>query len=135
MTVNCHALRCGRDFHRIARSLQSQAVQAEPLRVAVTLARWCIAAIKEMRQHRHAKDKDKAAQNVAKQLILARQKLKPLYKALDSPAQLFRAERKPLIQLHWGIDRSMSTISSVWSSLESELSRVMMGLVSDLLLW
>ena len=83
----------------------------------------------------NAKDKDKAAQNVAKQLVLACQKLKPLYKALDSPAQLVRAEQKPLIQLHWGIDRSMSTISSVWSSLESELSRVMMGLVSDLLIW
>ena len=128
-------MRVGCDYYRIARSLQSQAVEAEPMRVAVTLARWCIAAIKEMRRHQHAKGKDKAAHNVAKQLALARQKLTPLYASLDSPVQNCRKGKKLASQLHWGIDRSISAVSSVWSSLESDLSRILMGLVSDVFLW
>eukprot|EP01043_Picozoa_sp_COSAG02_P054766 COSAG02_NODE_6254_length_3698_cov_45.546221_4_plen_143_part_00 len=130
-TVNC----VGCDCQRIARSLQSQAVEAEPMRVAVTLARWCIAAIKEMRRHQHAKGKDKAAQDVAKKLALARQKLTPLYASLDSPSHNCRTGTKSAIQLHWGIDRSMSAVSTVWSSLERDLSRILVGLVSDVFLW
>jgi hypothetical protein len=127
--VNC----VGRGCHRIERSLQSQAVEAEPKRVAVTLARWCIATIKEMRRHRHAQGKHKVAQNVATQLALARQKLIPLYSSLV-PAQACRGD-KALIQLDWGIDRSSPAISSVWSALEGDLGRVTMGLVSDVFLW
>ena len=125
----------GCDCYRIARSLQSQAVEAEPTRVAVTLARWCIAAIKEMRRHQHAKGKDRAAHNVAKQLALARQKLNTLYVYLDEPAQNCRTGTKTVIELHWGIDRSMSAVSSVWSNLENDLGRIFMGLVSDVFLW
>lgn len=122
---------CG--CHRIERSLQSQAVETEPKRVAVTLARWCIATIKEMRRHRHTQGKHKVAQNVAKQLALARQKLQPLYPSLV-PAQTCRGD-KALIQLDWGIDCSRAAILSEWSALESDLGRVTMGLVSDVFLW
>ena len=127
--------RVGCDCYRIARSLQSQAMEAEPMRVAVTLARWCIAAIKEMRRHQQMKGRDRAAHSVAKHLALARQKLNPLYASLDVPAQNCCTGTKTAIQLHWGIDRSMSAVSTVWSSLENDLGRIFMGLVSDVFLW
>ena len=109
--------------------------------MAVTLARWCIAAIKEMRRHRQARGQDKEAQAVAKQLALARQKLAPLYPSLEPASatgqgrERVHAAAEVVARLRWGIDDSAPAVASLWSSLETDLGRVIKGLVSDTLLW